>query len=87
MLAGQTTIECTHMQGMIRRFVDARDLWVGAVEAVADLDALMSLAAHALHADGSVCRPKLVAPPHGAPPVFEAKGLRHPSGTLRSDPK
>jgi 6-phosphogluconate dehydrogenase (decarboxylating) len=35
---------------MIHRFVDDRDLWVGAIEAVADLDALMSLAAHAINA-------------------------------------
>jgi len=69
-------------QGMVRRFVDDRELWVGAVEAVAELDALMSLAAHAINAEGAVCRPRLVAPSQqqGQPPVFEAKGLRHPSG-------
>eukprot|EP00983_Pelagomonas_calceolata_P085529 1156580-Pelagomonas_calceolata.AAC.2 len=89
-------MQCTHKQpqlhvmpssntqGMVRRFVEDRELWVRAVEAVAELDALMSLAAHALNAEGSVCRPKLLPPAQAqavrGPPVFEAKGLRHPSG-------
>ncbi|KAF5838281.1 muts domain V-domain-containing protein [Dunaliella salina] len=72
------------LQSMVRRFVEDRELWVGAVESVAELDALMSLAAHALNAEGSVCRPKLLPPEQAqairGPPVFEAKGLRHPSG-------
>jgi len=41
----------------------------------------MSLAAHALNSEGAVCRPQLVPPSTtGGPPIFEAKGLRHPSG-------
>ena len=68
----------------------SKDLWMWAVDVVSELDALMSLAAHALNADTAMCRPTLVAYP---PPtadggaadllpsiVFEAKGLRHPAG-------
>lgn len=35
-------------------------MWSSAINAVAELDALMSLAAHALNADGPMCRPQLI---------------------------
>jgi hypothetical protein len=40
----------------VRRFVSHKELWMGAVGAVAELDALMSLAAAALNGDGPMCR-------------------------------
>ncbi len=50
------------MQRLLIKFVSHKSLWVAVVEAVADLDALMSLAAHAMSAPdcGPMCRPKLV---------------------------
>ena len=39
-----------------------RELWGGAVEAVAVLDALMALAGAAAAADGVMCRPSVVEP-------------------------
>jgi hypothetical protein len=72
----------TLLQDMIRRFVEDSSLWVGAVEAVAELDALTSLASHALNAEGAVCRPRFVPQQPGQPAVFEARALRHPSGEL-----
>lgn len=39
-----------------------RELWGGAVEAVAVLDALMALTGAAAAADGQMCRPQVVEP-------------------------
>lgn len=49
-------------QTLVVRFVSHKSLWVGLVEAVAELDALLSLAAHALAPPdgGLMCRPELV---------------------------
>ncbi|KAG2496433.1 hypothetical protein HYH03_005657 [Edaphochlamys debaryana] len=79
------------LQRLVVRFVSHKALWVRVVEAVADLDALMSLAGHALAPPdgGPMCRPRLVPPirlegaPEGSPAtaaVFEALELRHPAG-------
>ncbi|EFJ45822.1 hypothetical protein VOLCADRAFT_105835 [Volvox carteri f. nagariensis] len=79
---------------LLVKFVSHKALWVAVVEAVADLDALMSLAAHAMSPPdgGPMCRPKLVPPaardsaagktgdsePSGA--TFDAVAMRHPAG-------
>ena len=49
-------------QGVVRRFAGAHGAWEAALDAVANLDALMSLAAcaEAGGAQGPMCRPKLV---------------------------
>ena len=50
------------MQGVVRQFARSHSVWEAAVDVVAELDALMSLAAVAdvgsVH--GPMCRPKLV---------------------------
>lgn len=52
------------LQGMVRRFAREHAAWEAAVQAVAELDALMSLAAVADvgSSQGPMCRPKLVTP-------------------------
>ena len=50
-----------------------------------ELDALMSLAAHALGSDTTMCRPELLrydsrSTGPDQSPLFEAVGLVHPSG-------
>ncbi|CAL8470971.1 g10513 [Coccomyxa elongata] len=71
------------LQGVVRRFAREHAAWEAAVQAVAELDALMSLAAVADvgSSQGPMCRPKLVTP-QGDQKVFKAKGLRHPSAGL-----
>ena len=64
-------------------------MWSWAVECVAELDALMSLAAHALGSETAMCRPELLrygddGEESSTPPLFEAVGLIHPSGVVRS---
>ncbi|KXZ50845.1 hypothetical protein GPECTOR_15g531 [Gonium pectorale] len=75
------------LASLVVRFVQHRSLWVGLVEAVAEADALFSLAAHAMSASdgGPMCRPCLVlrAPQGtggGNGGIFEAVALRHPAG-------
>lgn len=50
------------MQGVVRRFAREHAVWEAAVEAMAELDALMSLAAVADvgSSQGPMCRPRLV---------------------------
>ncbi|KAG2440549.1 hypothetical protein HYH02_010133 [Chlamydomonas schloesseri] len=77
---------------LVVKFVAHKALWVGLVEALADCDALMSLAAHALAPPdgGPMCRPSLVHPRRdgsgssgsssGSGAVLDAVALRHPAG-------
>ncbi|KAG2424293.1 hypothetical protein HXX76_014671 [Chlamydomonas incerta] len=70
---------------LVVKFVAHKALWVGLVEALADCDALMSLAAHAMAPPdgGPMCRPCLVPPRRdssGPGAVFDAVALRHPAG-------
>jgi DNA mismatch repair protein MSH6 len=65
--------------------VSHQELWSSAIEAVGVLDCLMALAGAALAADGTMCRPQLLAPTldaEGRPAggVFKATQLRHPAG-------
>ncbi len=48
-------------QGLLARFAARKDAWTAAVDSVAQLDALISLAVTAACAGGPMCRPKLVA--------------------------
>lgn len=50
------------MQGVVRQFARSHSVWEAAVDVVAELDALMSLAAVADvgSAHGPMCRPKLI---------------------------
>lgn len=73
------------LQGILRQFAERQALWAAAVDAVAQLDALMSLAVAASCASGPMTRPKLLPwtasdSPNGSCPVFCAKGLCHPAG-------
>jgi len=55
--------ECQYdSQAMLRLFSEQHALWHRAVAAVAQLDALMSLAAAAAFADGPMCRPQFIQP-------------------------
>lgn len=54
------------MQALERRFMSHRSTWFAAVEAVAQLDALMALAGAGLAAEGPLCRPVVVDPQPGA---------------------
>ncbi|KAK9807187.1 hypothetical protein WJX73_005617 [Symbiochloris irregularis] len=73
------------LKGLLMRFSQHRDTWGGAVEAMAQLDALASLAAAAMDAsaNGPVCRPEFIAPGSNkasdTPAVFRARQLRHPA--------
>jgi len=70
------------LQSVMRKFSEHKDLWTAAVEAIADLDALMSLAKSAACSAGPMCRPEFILWKEGQNglPVFRAKGLRHPAG-------
>ncbi|EFN52031.1 hypothetical protein CHLNCDRAFT_139631 [Chlorella variabilis] len=48
------------LQGMMRAFSQRKALWGAAVDCMAQLDALMSLAVAAACGSGTMCRPKLV---------------------------
>ena len=54
---------CACVQGLLQRFSQHRAVWGGVVEAMAQVDALASLAAAAVDASaqGPVCRPEFVS--------------------------
>lgn len=68
------------LQAILRRFAENNAVWTAAVEAVAVLDALMSLAVAAACAAGPMVRPTILPWSLDADPVFEAIELRHPAG-------
>jgi hypothetical protein len=51
-------------QGLLRKFSVQKDIWTGAVDALAQVDALMSLAAAAElgGTHGAMCRPTFLPP-------------------------
>ena len=66
----------------MQRFTASHALWQRAVSAMAQLDALMSLASAAAFADVPMCRPTFLpapAPDSGVSPAFKACALRHPA--------
>ncbi|NWQ63822.1 MSH6 protein, partial [Neopipo cinnamomea] len=52
--------------------------WQAAVECIAVLDVLMSLARYSQDGDGPLCRPVIVLPVDSAPPFLELRNSRHP---------
>ncbi|XP_035177058.1 DNA mismatch repair protein Msh6 isoform X1 [Oxyura jamaicensis] len=52
--------------------------WQAAVECIAVLDVLMSLANYSQDGDGPLCRPVILLPVDSAPPFLELKNSRHP---------
>jgi DNA mismatch repair protein MSH6 len=69
------------LRAILRRFAEKREIWTAAVDSVAILDALMSLAVAAACGAGVMSRPKLLtwSEEENAAPVFRAQGLRHPA--------
>ncbi|XP_042686327.1 DNA mismatch repair protein Msh6 isoform X2 [Centrocercus urophasianus] len=52
--------------------------WQTAVQCIAVLDVLMSLANYSQDGDGPLCRPVILLPVDSAPPFLELKNARHP---------
>ncbi|XP_058658782.1 DNA mismatch repair protein Msh6 [Ammospiza caudacuta] len=52
--------------------------WQTAVECIAVLDVLMSLAHYSQGGDGPLCRPVILLPTDNAPPFLELQNSRHP---------
>ncbi|NWV62437.1 MSH6 protein, partial [Malurus elegans] len=52
--------------------------WHTAVECIAVLDVLMSLAHYSQDGDGPLCRPVILLPVDNAPPFLELRNSRHP---------
>ncbi|KAM4784545.1 DNA mismatch repair protein Msh6 [Cyanocitta cristata] len=52
--------------------------WQTAVECIAVLDVLMSLAHYSQGGDGPLCRPVILLPVDNAPPFLELRNSRHP---------
>ncbi|POI33273.1 hypothetical protein CIB84_002973 [Bambusicola thoracicus] len=52
--------------------------WQTAVQCIAVLDVLMSLANYSQDGDGPLCRPVILLPADSAPPFLELKNARHP---------
>ncbi|XP_065595645.1 DNA mismatch repair protein Msh6 isoform X2 [Cyrtonyx montezumae] len=52
--------------------------WQAAVQCIAVLDVLMSLANYSRDGDGPLCRPVILLPEDSAPPFLELKNARHP---------
>ena len=79
------------LQGLVVKFAQNRDMWLAAVECMAHLDALMSLAMAGSCGSGPMCRPTFLPfPPSSSSssseantiattPLFIAKSLRHPA--------
>ncbi|WPT16759.1 DNA mismatch repair protein MSH6 [Picochlorum sp. SENEW3] len=71
------------LQHVTAKFASYKDLWLAAVDSIANLDSLMSLARAAMCSDGIMCRPEFIEHPEASPdtaPVFRATSLRHPAG-------
>jgi DNA mismatch repair protein MSH6 len=75
------------LQGMMRGFAARKALWAAAVDCMAQLDALMSLAVAAACGAGTMCRPRLLpwSPGDGGAPLLRARALRHPAGLSGRD--
>lgn len=63
---------------LLQKFASYHETWCAAVEAVANLDALASLAIGAVSVPGS-CRPKILRDSETSAPIFKATQLRHPN--------
>lgn len=72
------------LQNIMAKFAEHRKVWLEAVDRIASLDALMSLAKAAACGDGPMCCPEFVSADDcdtsSASCVFQATKLRHPAG-------
>lgn len=71
------------LQHVTAKFASYKDLWLEAVDCIANLDSLMSLARAAMCSDGIMCRPEFIdhsEKSSDTAPVFRATSLRHPAG-------
>ncbi|XP_054027115.1 DNA mismatch repair protein Msh6 isoform X2 [Dryobates pubescens] len=66
------------MRRLFYNFDQNSKAWQTAVECIAVLDVLMSLANYSQDGDGPLCRPVIVLPGDSAPPFLELKNSRHP---------
>jgi DNA mismatch repair protein MSH6 len=67
------------LQRALARFAARGAAWAAAVDATAQLDALLSLAVAAASGDGDMCRPEVLDEGAPGPPAFRACALRHPA--------
>jgi DNA mismatch repair protein MSH6 len=72
------------LQNITAKFASYKTLWLSAVDCIANLDALMSLAKAASCSDGDMCCPEFIEPGDSidTSPVFHATALRHPAGIV-----
>jgi len=70
------------LQNIMKRFASYKNMWLCAVDCIAKLDALMSLAKAAACGDGPMCRPEFIRCEESSNkvPIFKATSLRHPAG-------
>ncbi|XP_030302530.1 DNA mismatch repair protein Msh6 isoform X2 [Calypte anna] len=66
------------MRRLFYNFDKNSKAWRTAVECIAVLDVLMSLANYSQDGDGPLCRPAVVLPVDSAPPFLELQHSRHP---------
>ncbi|XP_071595934.1 DNA mismatch repair protein Msh6 isoform X2 [Heliangelus exortis] len=66
------------MRRLFYNFDKNSKAWRAAVECIAVLDVLMSLANYSQDGDGPLCRPAVVLPVDSAPPFLELQHSRHP---------
>lgn len=75
------------LRSLMSVFAESRGVWCAAVECMAQLDTLMSLAIAADCGSGPMCRPTFVVPllsVNNGAATFKAGGLRHPAGLCAS---
>jgi len=72
------------LQNIMAKFAEHRTVWLEAVDRIASLDALMSLAKAAAYSDGPMCCPEFVSGDDvdvsRSSCVFQGTKLRHPAG-------
>ena len=72
------------LQNIMAKFAEHKTVWLEAVDRIASLDALMSLAKAAAYSDGPMCCPEFVVgdsvDASNSSCVFQATKLRHPAG-------
>lgn len=73
------------LHDLLGSFVFHHELWNAAVEAVAQLDVLMSLSTAAVCIEGPTCRPTFIPHAEDSPPVFKAENLSHPNLLTKGD--
>ncbi|XP_064596885.1 DNA mismatch repair protein Msh6-like [Liolophura sinensis] len=69
------------MRRIFHKFDQGYTIWERAVQCVAVLDVLISLANYSHCGDGPLCRPEVVSPGKGTKPFLEIREARHPCVT------